>query len=328
MLIQRTKNVFASICVRFPRLLTFACCLGASSLSFGLWKEIPIAEGARLEIIVGKDSSAHVSVLGSTTGAGARSLRFDSDAEVQIKDKGDSVQLVLKGAKGAKSKLEVQGRSVPLTVHLIEGQILLTQWNQDVLLHVQNGKVQTSQTHGILIAHVQKGEIAVSDHTGKVLVDSFQAGISLKGIQGDMEVQSFLGEVQVEKNNGHLNLQAQQAQVHVNSGQGSFDFETVKGAVHVQKFAGRIEGVTQEGELHVASLADQDVRLRTQSGRVVISSPAGGNVDAMSAAGDLIAPAPLKVVHEGASRSLKGKLKGDSTGTLFVRTKEGVISLR
>ena len=323
MLIQRSKIMFLrpEIC---QGILGLAAAL-VGQLAWAAPQDLAIPEGSRIEILAAKDVSVQLSVTGLNN---VRTLRMDTDAELNLSRRNDLIILNISGKKGDHVKLDLQGRSVPLTVHLYEGQILVKQWQSDALLHLQNGKLNVQSLKGVLVSHVQKGEVHVTDQVGKVLIDSFQAGVIMKSILGDVELQSFSGEINIEKVTGHLALNVQQAVLRVAGGQGSLEFESQKGGVHINKFQGRIEGQSQEGDVQLSLANDQDVSVKTRTAKMVVFMPAGGTIDAMTSTGDIGGPAYLKVVHDGSTRVLRGKLKGDSSGTVTLRSQEGFISIR
>lgn len=323
MLIQRSK--FS--CFRFEllKLATSVIVILGGNLASATPQDLAVPEGARIEILGSKDVSVQLNVTGLS---GVKTLRMDTDAEVTMSRRNELVILNISGKKGDHVKLDIQGRSVPLTVHSYEGQIQVKQWQADALLHLQNGKLNVQGLKGVLVTHVQKGDVHVMDQVGKVLIDSFQAGVTIKGILGDVELQSFSGEINIEKVTGHMSLNVQQAVLRVAGGQGSLEFESQKGGVHINKFQGRIEGQSQEGDVQLSLAADQDVSVKTRTAKMIVFMPMGGTVDAMTNTGDIGGPAYIKVVHDGSTRVLRGQLKGESSGTVTLRSQDGFIRIR
>ncbi len=228
-------------------------------------------------------------------------------------------------------RIEISGRSLPAEIHLREGQVTLQKWQKEVYAHVQKGKIIAKENSNSLVLHMQKGEIAVTDHQGKLLIDSLQASAMIKELKGDLEAQSFMGDLTLEKFSGSGAINANQGSVKVVGGSGSLQFELQKANLQSTQFDGRVEGQSQEGSVAIQAGKDPDVNIKSQTGKVSVSTTAnsGALLNLSSAEGDVIVPAYLKVSRDGSVRSLRGRLKGESQkGSIFVRSQEGVITVR
>lgn len=227
--------------------------------------------------------------------------------------------------------IEIQGPSLPLEVHLFDGQVNLQKWSKETLLHVQKGRVVVKDSLGTTKIHSQSGEIQVLDHQGRVEVDTYKANVLVRGLLGDADLENFLGETTVEKGKGFISVNQGQGSAKILSSSGTLQFELVKGILNSQNFSGRVEGQTQEGPVNIQLANDGEVNVRSQSGRVTIQSSAssGAALNLTTIDGDIIGPNYLKVGRDGFQKTLRGRLKGDNQkGSIVVRSQDGAIILR
>jgi hypothetical protein len=234
-------------------------------------------------------------------------------------------------AAAKKPLIEVRGPSMPIEIHVLEGSITLSNWNKDAILHLQKGKIIAKNGEGSLLLHSQSGDIVVLDHQGRVEIDSYKASITVKNLNGDAELENFTGETLVEKAKGGLSLTQGQGSAKVVSGSGSLQFDLIRGSLSAQKFQGRIEGVTADGPVTVSMVSENDVNIRSQTGKVVIHSPSnsGATMNLVTNEGDLNLPQSFKANRDGGKKSYRGRLRGaDQKGSITVRSQEGVIVVR
>lgn len=227
--------------------------------------------------------------------------------------------------------IEIQGPSVPLEVHSFEGQIQLNKWAKESLLQLQKGRIISREGQGTLVAHSQSGEIQVLDHQGRVEVDSYKSGVVVRNLTGDADIENFAGETTVDKARGFLSLNQGQGTTKVTGSGGTLQFEVTKGSMNVQGFQGRVEGQSLEGPVTVAMASETDVNLRSQNGRITVqTSPNSGTfLNLANSEGDIQVPSYLRVNRDGGQKTLKGRLKGESSkGSIVVRSQEGLILIR
>jgi hypothetical protein len=314
--------------------------------------------GKEIAHIVVNCEEATINMVGSSSSS---SLKIQIQAEgssndvadwINLENTGDTIRLTDKPARPkletshssktskveskttphqGKIKIEISGISIPAEIHLLEGSVSVQRWSKEVYAHVQKGKVIAKENSSSLVVHVQKGEVNILNHQGKVIVDNVQASTLIKDLNGDLEVQSFLGDVNIEKVTGSLLLNSGQGNFKISSGGGSLQFDIVKGSLTTQGFDGRVEGHSQEGSVSILGSKDPDVNIRTHSGKVTINTAAnsGALLNLSSNEGEIYVPAYLHVSREGATRSLRARLKGEAQkGSILVRSQDGNITVK
>jgi hypothetical protein len=284
-----------------------------------------------LKIQIEADGSGDISSWVSMDSSGDTIRITDKSARPQFESASKSKNAKPEAKHAGKIRIDISGAAVATEIHLLEGSVLVQRWNKEVYAHVQRGKVVAQNNTSSLVVHVQKGEVSISNHQGKVIVDNVQATSSIKDLNGDLELQSFMGDATIEKATGSLLLNSAQGNVKVVGGSGSLQFDLVKGSLTTQSFEGRVEGHSQEGSVAILGSKDPDVNIRTQSGRVTVNTAAnsGALLNLASAEGEIYVPSYLHVGREGASRSLRARLKGDAQkGTILVRSQDGNITVK
>ncbi len=228
--------------------------------------------------------------------------------------------------------IEIVGPSLPVEIHLMEGQVALNQWKKEALIHIQRGKVIAKEGRAPLAIQVHKGEIMVSDHLGKLRIDSYSSNVQIKNLIGDLELDNFSGESVLEKAKGRMELRQTNGAAKVIQGSGNLQFELGRAILNSTNFAGRVEGQSQEGPVNINMALESEINVKTQTGRVTIHGVAGSSLNVHTQEGEIIGPSYLQIQKEGASKTLRGRLQGQSPGAsngiIYVRTQEGPIVLK
>ncbi len=229
-----------------------------------------------------------------------------------------------------KRVIEIQGPALPVEIHIFEGQVQLTKWSREALVHVQKGRIVSRDGTASLTAHSQNGEILVQNHQGRLDVDAYKSNITVRDLNGDADVENFAGETTVDKAKGYLSLNQGTGSTKVTGSSGTLQYELTKGNLSIQTFQGRVEGQSQEGPVVVTMAADSEISLKSQSGRVTVNTPkdSGASLNLVTQEGEISAPNTLKVNRDGGQKSLRGHLKGEQKGSVFVRSQEGSIFIR
>lgn len=319
------------------RLTILLSLLLAPILTLAAVNEIPVSEADKIIISVGE---AQINVVTNpqsksfrlTLSEGAQEEfaieRRDRQLRVVLKNQGNREDLAKFSNK--KRSIDLIGPSVPLDIHLFEGQVMLSKWTKDALVHVQKGKVILKENSGAVTAHVQKGEIQALDHQGKLTIDSYAANAVIKNLNGDLNLENFSGDSVIEKAKGAFSLNQSQGSLKISGSSGSMNFEVGKAQLQSLGFAGRIEGQTQDGAVVITMGPESEVRVRSQSGRVTVSGAGiGAYVNVASVEGDVFAPNYMKVNRDSTGKSLRGRLRGDvQKGSISVRSQEGAIVIK
>ncbi len=311
----------------------FAISAGAAVSS-----EIPLKGGEKILISV-PDAVINVQATSAKT-LSVRLLEAAADdfnvqtagsvIRVEANDKSSKENLG-KVSPARKKVIEISGPSLPLEIHLFEGQVNLTRWGKEALVHLQKGRITSREGLASLNLHSQSGEIQVLDHQGRVAVDSYKASLTVRNLTGDADLENFAGETLVDKARGFLSVTQGPGSSKVLSSGGTLQFETTKGVTNIQAFQGRVEGQTQEGPVNVTMTTDSEVNVRSQNGRVTVQTPAnsGAALNIATVEGEIQSPSYLPVVREGSQKSLRGRMKGEAgKGSVMVRTQSGVVVIR
>lgn len=217
----------------------------------------------------------------------------------------------------------------PLSVHILEGSLLVQKVSSDLILHIQKGRLVLREASGSAQVHVQKGDLLVQDYSGRVKADVLQAPVQIRNLQGDLELQALAGDHTIDKSKGHLHINQAQGTMKVTGSSGALNFESVRAGLNADLFGGRIEGQTQEGSIALKLTSDADVNIKSQAGKINVQAQGGTSVNLSTQEGELFLPAYMSMVREGTAKSIRTRIRGEGAkGSVFVRTQEGSITLR
>lgn len=300
--------------------------------------DFPVKDRKGNEKILVSVPDAQIVILGS---AGANSLKINlldalsDEAMVQTRD--GQIEVIAKDTSkekwGAplsvkKRVIEISGATLPLEIHLFEGNVTINKWDKDILVQIQKGKLVSKGGSGHLTAHVQKGDVLIQDHTGKISLDSYAAKVSIQDLTGDLDLENFSGESIIEKAKGYLSLSQGSGVTKVLTSQGTLQFENNKGIFTSQAFNGRIEGKTQEGPVTVQMAKETEINMKSQAGKVTVKAVPGQGtlLSLFTTEGDIYLPGYLKVSRDSNGKSFRGRMRGDAQkGSVVVRSQTGAI---
>lgn len=300
--------------------------------------DFPVKNMKGNEKILVSVPDAQIVVIGSP---GATSVKVNlldaAQDEIQVQTRDGQIEVMAKDtskekwgaqASGKKRVIEISGATMPIEIHLFDGNVTLTKWDKDALVQIQKGKLISKSGTGHLTAHVQKGEAVIQDHNGKVSLDSYSAKVSVQELNGDLDLENFTGESVIEKAKGYMSLSLGSGLTKVLASGGSLQFENNKGVFTSQAFSGRIEGKTQEGPVTVQMSTEGEANIKSQAGKVTIKAVGGQGtlLSLLSTEGDIFLPAYLKVSRDNSGKSFRGRLRGDAQkGSVVVRSQTGNI---
>ncbi len=227
--------------------------------------------------------------------------------------------------------ISIRGPSRPADVHLMQGKVTASGWQETIFAVLQKGDFLARAGEGALNIHLQKGQIEVHKHRGKVTVDTYSANTVLKAIEGDLKVENFAGDSAIDSVSGNMAIKVGTGGAKVSNSGGTLDFEAVKGTVSSQGFKGRVEGEVGEGNAVIAIGQSADIRVKSQSGKVTVTGAekVGAFLNASTQGGDIFGPSYMKVTREGALKYLKGRTRGGTNGgAVVVKSQDGTIFLK
>lgn len=257
----------------------------------------------------------------------------DSEAgRIEIKKKESLSKEVFANYKPeGKFQIDIQAPSVPLEIHMFDGQVNLTKWSKEALVQVQKGKMVFRDGNGSLAIHSLGGDISIFNHQGRLDLDAYKVQLNIKELAGDANIENFAGDSSVTGAKGFISISQNQGSSKVTESSGTLKFDIGKSTLSSQGFSGRVEGQTQEGPVNVVMASETEVNVKSQSARVTIHSAkgSGASVHLSSVEGDISGPSYLKLSRDGGQKSLRGRLNGDvQKGSISVRSQEGSIVLR
>lgn len=231
-----------------------------------------------------------------------------------------------------KVTLIVSSMPVPVEVHLRSGSVTTQQWGSDLRLQMTQGKINLNKVTGAVKVTLQKGDLNAADLQGKTSVDVFQGNVVGKNWTGDGVLNLFNAQSLFEKLQGQYFVQTQLGTLKLNNSMGNWQIENGKAAYFVQNHKGRFEGSTQDGAIQVQVLADSEINLKSQSGRVQVQLPAasGAWLNLLTQDGEINVPSELRVQKNSAEKTVKGRLKGvgEAKAHVMVRSQEGHIFVK
>lgn len=299
--------------------------------------EIPVKDGDQLVV---RGVAAQVNVT-ATPGAGPLRLgdlpsgwswrRDGSNIVIEASDSASRSDLAnMIKTPPARATVDVQGPSLPVDVTLRDGGVQLNKGAHEAVVRLQQGRVTAMQRTAGLRVHGRRVDVSVSDSTGRLELDVFQGAVNVKQHQGNADVELFGGQFSSESSKGTLALVTRNAPAKVQKFAGTLQLDLDKGGLTAGGLQGRVEGKTGEANVQLQVLADTDVNLQSQSGRVQIQlPPASGAALNLQSTGDVFVPGELKVARAGNDKSVRGKLKGEkSQNQITVRSADGVIVVK
>lgn len=233
-------------------------------------------------------------------------------------------------ATPASVRVDVATAGLPVEVHVGEGTVTLSKWNHPVLVDLLKGKLIAKASRAPLQALVQNGTVMLQDHQASAKLDVFRGEVFVKKMSGDLEVTGAKVDVNIEKLQGLIQLLQYQGVNKVALSGGSLRFDNSKAALTTTEFDGRIEGFTQEGAVSILASKDPEIAVKTQTGRVSVTSrQSGAQVSATNEEGEIVGPAYLRVEKGRGARFLRGKLKGvEKGGRIELSSVAGTLVVR
>lgn len=298
--------------------------------------EIPYKAGDKVKI-KSTDSVVFVTVGSHSTSIKAemtpssddwRVENFDGVVEIRAKDF-DSVQIE---KKGKPRRLDVTVPSgTALEIFGLEGILSLQKINKDSFINWQRGKVSVRDSIGNIRIQTQKGDILVADHQGKVFIDSMSANVQVRDLNGDLDLHAFTGETNVDKSKGFLAVNNGSGVAKIVNSSGTIQFEQSRGQFHVANFQGRIEGQTNEGSVTVNMSTENEINVKSQTGKVTVQTPPGSGayLNLSTGDGDLYLPSYMKIVRDGSTKSVRSRLRGENQkGSVVFRGVDASIIIK
>lgn len=222
------------------------------------------------------------------------------------------------------------GGNIAAEAFVKEGNVVCKQWSSSVHVVIQKGSLTCLEGEGGVRAHVQDGDIEIGGRAGSVETESYEGKVTLKSIKGDVKVRHYSGAVSVETQEGKIDVSSQKARVRVVGGSGDLNFKSHSGPVTVVGFSGPVEGESEQGAVSIKALENVNLKLVSKDGPVDVFIPqksaAGVAIDSFG--GRVRSPKYLKVSPVGDASLVRGRLRGNIPGRIYVKTQTGRVTLK
>lgn len=178
---------------------------------------------------------------------------------------------------------------------------------------------------GVSIAYevTVPAETRLRAHTGSghVTVDGIHGPVNAETGSGPVSVARISDEVRAHTGSGRMELDAIQ---------GSVDAHTGSGGIRGSRIAGRIVASTGSGAVDLEQTDAGDIRARTGSGGVKISTPAKAGFDlrAHTGSGQITVDRPMSVHGTIGRHDLQAKVSGGGSAIVDVSTGSGSVHIQ
>ncbi len=256
------------------------------------------------------------------------------NGELFIKAKGLNTKKKWEKMLSTKSTPDVQinikGPSLPLRVNLLEGDVVLKNWKHSFLISQKKGKIKSLSNKGEGSLHLMEGEVEVKSHSGNIKADLFRVKTQYNKIQGEVRHKSFTGDVDMSGVSGVVHVQANQGKVVITGGSGDTNFDVAEAELHFSKRRGSLKGKSFQGAVNASLSKAVKVSIQSKAGDVSLRVPrtSAARVNIGTQDGKLVVPQGLRTTKQGVYDIARGRLKGQDSGRLFVRTETGGVTLR
>lgn len=301
--------------------------------------EIPVKEGDRLVI---RGTSVQITM---TAVPGATSLRVNDPGSGGWSWSREEQNLVFQGAEPDSRKavaealratpsrqvLQIEGPSLPLELHAMDGIVTLNRGQQEARITLKNGRVIAHQRTGGLRVSGLKTDVSVSDSSGRLALDLYQGNVVLKGQKGDADIDLFSGQLTAEQGQGTWSLTAAKGSAKLAKFSGTLQLDLGKSSLAATGLQGRVEGQTGESGVQLQVQPETEVNLKSQAGRIQVQVPpaSGASLNLVTGEGDIAVPSELRVTRTPTEKSVRGRLKGEAGRVqVVVRSVEGNIVVK
>jgi hypothetical protein len=233
--------------------------------------------------------------------------------------------------QGQESQIQIQvpaGKKI--VIALSDGRLNLMPQVGNAFVRMIKGQITAQKTTQNLQIFLQKGELVVEGHQGDLSIETYSAKVTVKNPLGVVDVNNFMGELLVEKPISRVNLQSRFGNGRVLAPKAGVNFIWGKGQLTVTDLATRCEGNLEEGSVTLSALADSEIEVHAQKGKVQINLPSGSGafLNLKTAGGELTVPNPLKAVKDAKYTMVKARLSGANKGSVVVQAEETSVIVR
>lgn len=225
--------------------------------------------------------------------------------------------------------LEITSPSIPAEVTWRKGKVAIENWNASIGAHVLEGETRLVGGKGETQVVHQDGTLIVSEREGNVSVESYKGTVTVSKIKGKLSLENFSGTTKISDIDGQMSITSTSGTMKVASSSGRLDFHNLRAALSIEDFKGELRGRNGAGTVSAALKGEVDVKIQSQEGAITLALPnSGAQVNLGTVDGTMTLPAYLHVSRLPNLKWVRGRLRGDVKGSVFVRTTDGNIRLR
>jgi hypothetical protein len=223
----------------------------------------------------------------------------------------------------------IRGPSVELNVNSRVGKVAVQGWKQPTQIVVENGSVSLEDTSSPFKVNMIKGSLEVQKHAGRLKVDIFEGKVNLSNIDGNLDVTNFTGTTTLKSVNGDVNLNSKSGTTTVESSGGTLKFDADQGKLDLMQFQGSIEGVSDQAQItaKLANPARFKATIKSANVKLLVPSSSGAQVSLALTEGQFQTPSYLNKDEYGATKTVKGTLRGGESGRISVTGDAGHVNL-
>jgi hypothetical protein len=223
----------------------------------------------------------------------------------------------------------IRGPSVDLNVNSRVGKVSIQGWKQPSQIVVENGSVVLEDTASPFKVNMIKGTLDVKKHLGRLKVDVFEGKLNLSNIDGNLDATNFSGVTTLKSVNGDVNLNSKSGTTTVESSSGTLKFDADQGKLDLIQFQGSIEGTSDQAQINakLANPARFKATIKNANVKLSVPSSSGAQVSLALSEGQFQTPSYLNKDEYGATKTVKGTLRGGESGRISVTGEAGHVNL-
>ncbi len=227
-----------------------------------------------------------------------------------------------------KTHITVYMPSAPLEVHWRKGNVLVPNWEHNLKVHLLDGIIKIHGGKGDTTLVHQKGQLSVKKRNGSLSVESYHNNIMVQNIEGPVKISNFEGKTRINQVKGSVHLNQNKGRIELTKGEGELEFKNKSAQVKIIDYKGSVRGRSGSGAIFAQLIGELKVNIRTQHGGVRLKlKNSGTSVDLGTKEGSLFTPRYLRVTRYSSIKVVKGRLRGQEKGRVFVRTNSGNIQI-
>ena len=213
---------------------------------------------------------------------------------------------------------------------LKEGQASLSQLlNNKVSMKMANGSVSIQAVQGEQSYFISRGKLDIEQAQGSIEVNSFLGDVTILKSKAEVRLENFGGKTLLAQTEGDMSLVVKRSDLEVTGHKGKVDIQSDQKKVVIRQLEGTLKADSQLGDIDAEIIGEADVRVKADRSNVTIKhKSSGASLNIGSKEGQLTTARYLKLTRYPSIKVIRGRLRGDSKGRIFVRTKTGNVVVR